>query len=834
MEVLDENQANIGALRHTDIELVQLRVESIRDALKTLTEDTEFSHFNNWQQDSVSRLQESLSADQTIDLPTRTGKSYLLRKLAAACQQQGVRTVIVAPRRHIINEHAEDLMAAGVPCKDVELGKIEDGEDLTSVNFLSTQSIAVNRQADSDKTVAIDLVLIDEGHKALGPATIEGISNFFPNAVRIAFTATPDYATNRSVTDEYGSKLITHSIVEAINEGKVPPVRAFLYKTTGRIDNLDPANPEFTSRELRRLARFASRNNAILDVAQDLVSQGRQGLITTIPGEDLLHADILEKALAERIITSPDGTERAVRARVVRGSDTDLQEVLDDFEYGSIDVLLYCDLLREGYTTKAASFLLNGRPTTSVVNLTQDIGRVLEPKDGEMIVVDYLDESVKRQCTVYDVLELDRVTQAVALQPNQNEKSPINKPFSRDTFMRGLFRPSIVENFQSSDQQLLYELYYVPGEQTPYERQSFDFAMNQAKEAAKQTRIWRKILANAGLGEDMTDNFMIKSTSSKKQPYNPDNLEEGYVLDILEDARWREKDPWSGFERQPVIVPTVSMPNEWIDGLHPTRRVNEVSDDPQDIVVDNPALISKALEYAFLELTEREAGILRLACGLEDGKMHTLGEVGEEFNVTRERIRQIESKAMAKLRHPWRHNVLRGFIDDDYDWREPSREIQAHLESMRESSAPATQETSHETAVAIDPQDTVEQNKRLMKQRNSYYKTLSELTTEQRHPSGYYHHEDGDSVIKEIARQSGYVKYDFKRREEVIRKLAERDSLDKLVEAAIALRQMPDRGYWHSYYEEEDRLATHIKQARVRYEAKISKLLSILDDNQED
>jgi hypothetical protein len=45
---------------------------------------------------------------------------------------------------------------------------------------------------------------------------------------------------------------------------------------------------------------------------------------------------------------------------------------------------------------------------------------------------------------------------------------------------------------------------------------------------------------------------------------------------------------------------------------------------------------------------------------------------------------------------------------------------------------------------------------------------------------------------------------------------------------------MPDRGYWHSYYEEEDRLATHIKQARVRYEAKISKLLSILDDNQED
>ena len=62
-------------------------------------------------------------------------------------------------------------------------------------------------------------------------------------------------------------------------------------------------------------------------------------------------------------------------------------------------------------------------------------------------------------------------------------------------------------------------------------------------------------------------------------------------------------------------------------------------------------------------LTEREQKILKLRFGLEDGKSHTLEEVGQEFNVTRERIRQIEAKALRKLKHPSRSDKLRSFID---------------------------------------------------------------------------------------------------------------------------------------------------------------------------
>lgn len=68
-------------------------------------------------------------------------------------------------------------------------------------------------------------------------------------------------------------------------------------------------------------------------------------------------------------------------------------------------------------------------------------------------------------------------------------------------------------------------------------------------------------------------------------------------------------------------------------------------------------LISEVLDT----LTEREAEVIRLRYGLEDGRCHTLEEVGQQFEVTRERIRQIEVKAIRKLRHVTRSNKLKGF-----------------------------------------------------------------------------------------------------------------------------------------------------------------------------
>ena len=62
-------------------------------------------------------------------------------------------------------------------------------------------------------------------------------------------------------------------------------------------------------------------------------------------------------------------------------------------------------------------------------------------------------------------------------------------------------------------------------------------------------------------------------------------------------------------------------------------------------------------------LTEREQKVLRMRFGFDDGNPRTLEEVGREFQVTRERIRQIEGKALRKLRHPSRSKKLRDYLD---------------------------------------------------------------------------------------------------------------------------------------------------------------------------
>ena len=74
-------------------------------------------------------------------------------------------------------------------------------------------------------------------------------------------------------------------------------------------------------------------------------------------------------------------------------------------------------------------------------------------------------------------------------------------------------------------------------------------------------------------------------------------------------------------------------------------------------------LLHEALFEVLGTLTEREASVLKLRFGLEDGRQRTLEEVGKQFNITRERIRQIEAKALRKLRHPARSRKLKDFME---------------------------------------------------------------------------------------------------------------------------------------------------------------------------
>jgi RNA polymerase primary sigma factor len=88
------------------------------------------------------------------------------------------------------------------------------------------------------------------------------------------------------------------------------------------------------------------------------------------------------------------------------------------------------------------------------------------------------------------------------------------------------------------------------------------------------------------------------------------------------------------------------------DGITPT---------PTDVAYHQ--ILKEQVENVLESLTERERKVIQLRFGLNDGRSRTLEEVGREFHVTRERIRQIEAKAMRKLRHPSRSRTLKDYLD---------------------------------------------------------------------------------------------------------------------------------------------------------------------------
>jgi RNA polymerase primary sigma factor len=98
---------------------------------------------------------------------------------------------------------------------------------------------------------------------------------------------------------------------------------------------------------------------------------------------------------------------------------------------------------------------------------------------------------------------------------------------------------------------------------------------------------------------------------------------------------------------------------------------SNLTDFIEDLTVDAPAdmatkrMLAQAVEEALGELTDREQEIVRMRFGLDDGQARTLEDVGKEFGVTRERIRQIEAKTLAKLRHPMRSQRLKEFLEEE-------------------------------------------------------------------------------------------------------------------------------------------------------------------------
>ena len=111
--------------------------------------------------------------------------------------------------------------------------------------------------------------------------------------------------------------------------------------------------------------------------------------------------------------------------------------------------------------------------------------------------------------------------------------------------------------------------------------------------------------------------------------------------------------------QQPISMQ--SLVGETDETLFGDLIEDKAAEDPSDVTSFN--LLKGRLGEVLHGLSDRERRILELRYGLSDGFSRTLEEVGQQYNVTRERIRQIEAKALRKLRHPTRKSKLEGFLE---------------------------------------------------------------------------------------------------------------------------------------------------------------------------
>jgi len=155
-----------------------------------------------------------------------------------------------------------------------------------------------------------------------------------------------------------------------------------------------------------------------------------------------------------------------------------------------------------------------------------------------------------------------------------------------------------------------------------------------------------------------TINKLLRATRRLVQELGrePSYQEIGGCLDMSPE---RVEEVMALFFRQPM---SLDMPI----GEDADSRLGDLVEDHASLApteATSQQLLKEQIDKVLDELTEREKRVLQLRFGLKDGHARTLEEVGREFDVTRERIRQIEGKALRKLRHPTRSRKLKGYLD---------------------------------------------------------------------------------------------------------------------------------------------------------------------------
>lgn len=297
-------------------------------------------------------------------LPTGGGKTVIFAHITASAAAKGKRVLLLTHRQEIMSQIIGKLSSYGISSGQIASGKIMTKNPI-QVGMIQTVGNRLSKLQD------FDLNIIDEGHHAVASTWVKVLSAF-PKAIKLFYSATPERDDGRGLCDICDYMVTGWSIFRLISEGyltfpmmKIPPPRPTgnIHITRGDYDRKEQTE-KFTTKE----------------IVGDVIDHHRQYLRyrpTISFVSSLAHGEIMKKVYLDA----------GIKAELIQGGQKHMEarrRACLEFSDGSLEILISCDVISEGFDVPVAIGAHLLRKTQSLSLYLQQAGRVLRPiyKEG--------------------------------------------------------------------------------------------------------------------------------------------------------------------------------------------------------------------------------------------------------------------------------------------------------------------------------------------------------------------------------------------------------------------------------------------------------------------
>ncbi|GAV25193.1 DEAD/DEAH box helicase [Carboxydothermus islandicus] len=331
------------------------------------------------QQEALKNLEEMRRRGETIALlyhATGTGKTVTA---ITDAKNLGLRTLFLAHTKELVYQ-AKNKFLELWPGKTVGLFLEDKREKDSYIVCGSVQSVSQNLEYFYPEDFGY--LIIDEAHHSAAD-TYRKILGYFKPKFTLGLTATPERMDGENILEMFKNVAHKLDLKTAVEIGELVPIRCIRVKTNVDISDVRFNGIKYNSQDLESKIFIPERNKIIVETYLNYVKNKK----TVIFCASVKHAEEIAKLLQEK----------GVNAKAVSGkmSSTERNNILKEYEYGSVDVLCACDLLNEGWDSPRTEVLFMARPTMSKTIYLQQLGRGTRKAPGKeyLLVFDFIDNA---------------------------------------------------------------------------------------------------------------------------------------------------------------------------------------------------------------------------------------------------------------------------------------------------------------------------------------------------------------------------------------------------------------------------------------------------------